>query len=89
MSFIIRVMSLDPHDEQVEAWKALVAADFPPRATERFSDLSAVSYPKAVETIKPALSSADRIKEVQLAKELGDHFRKQYHEATELARQGK
>ncbi len=89
MSFIIRVMSLDPHDEQVEAWKTLVAADFPPRATERFSDLSAVSYSQAVETIKPALSSADRIKEVQLAKALGDHFRKQYREAAELARQGK
>ncbi len=89
MSFIIRVMSLDPHDEQVSAWKALVAAGFPPRATERFADLSAVSYEIAQESIRPTLSSADRIKEVQLAKTLGDHFRKQYREAEELAIEGK
>lgn len=89
MSFIIRVMSLDPHDEQVSAWKALVAAGFPPRASERFADLSAVNYEAAQESIRPELSSADRIKEVQLAKTLGDHFRKQYREAEELAKQGK
>jgi len=89
MGFIIRVMSLDPHDEQVAAWKALIAADFPPRATERFSDLSAVSYQIASEKIRPALSSADRLQEVRLAKQLGDAFRRQYREAEELAKQGK
>ena len=89
MGFIIRVMSLDPHDEQVAAWKALIAADFPPRATERFSDLSAVSYQIASEKIRPSLSSADRLQEVRLAKQLGDAFRRQYREAEELAKQGK
>lgn len=89
MSFIIRVMCLDPHDEQVAAWKALIAAEFPPRATERFSDLSAVSYLIAREQIRPALSAADRIVEVQLAKKLGAAFRRQYREAEELAKQGK
>lgn len=89
MSFIIRVMCLDPHDEQVEAWKALIAAEFPPRATETFFDLSAVDYHAANEKIRPALSSANRIEEVQLAKRLGDHFRKQYRQAKELAKEGK
>jgi len=89
MSFIIRVTCLDPHDEQVEAWTALLAADFPPRATETFSDLSAVNYTTAMEDIRPALAAADRIIEVQLAKKLGDHFRNQYREAALLAKEGK
>jgi iron(III) transport system substrate-binding protein len=88
MGFIVRVSCLDPHDEQVAAWKALIAAGFPPLATERFSDLSAVGYAIARDEIAPALSSADRILEVRLAKRLGDHFRKQYREAAELARKG-
>jgi ABC-type Fe3+ transport system substrate-binding protein len=89
MSFLIRVMCLDPHDEQVAAWKALVAADFPPRASERFADMSAVSYAIANDAIRPALSAANRIEEVQLAKRLGDHFRRQYREAEQLAKEGK
>lgn len=88
LGFIVRVACLDPHDEQVAAWEALVAADFPPLATERFSDLSAVNYAVARDEIAPALASADRILEVRLAKRLGDHFRNQYREAAELARKG-
>jgi len=89
ISFIVRVMSLDPHDEQVAAWRALVDAGFPPEAAAAFSDLSAVSYEEAVQTIRPALASADRIAEVQLAKRLGDRFRAQYRRAEELARAGR
>jgi len=89
MAFIIRVMALDPHDEQAAAWKALIDADFPPQATAVFNDLSAVSYTIARDEIRPALRSADRIQEVQLAKQLGDHFRKQYSEVIRLAREGK
>ncbi|MCX7869898.1 MAG: hypothetical protein N2322_08115, partial [Terrimicrobiaceae bacterium] len=89
LSFIVRVMCLDPHDEQVAAWRALVAAGFPPRAAERFADMSAVSYAEAAERIRPALAAANRIAEVQLAKELGARFRQQYREAEQLAREGK
>lgn len=89
MSFIVRVMCLDPHDEQVSAWKALVRANFPPEATAKFSDMSIVSYSIAWQKIRPALSAADRIQEVQLAKELGTRFREQYREAERLAREGR
>jgi ABC-type Fe3+ transport system substrate-binding protein len=86
ISFIIRVMCLDSHDEQVSAWKALVAAGFPAKATTVFSDMSAVRYTLAWEKIRPALSAANRIHEVQLARELGDRFRAQYRTAEQLAK---
>jgi hypothetical protein len=89
LRFIIRVMCLDSHDEQAAAWKALIEAGFPPEATARFKDLSAVDYKTVMEKIRPALRSSRRIDEVQLAKELGDHFRNQYREAAELARQNR
>lgn len=89
ISFIIRVLCLDPHEELVAAWEALCAAGFPPEAMRRFSDLGAVDYRRAREEIRPILAGADPLGEVRLAKQLGDHFRKQYREAAELARQGK
>jgi iron(III) transport system substrate-binding protein len=89
MSFIIRVMSLDSHDEQVAAWEALVAAGFPPQATALFSDTSSVGYKDALEKFRPALNTANRIQEVQLARELGEKFRAQYRAAEQLAKAGK
>jgi len=89
MSFIIRVMCLDSHDEQVSAWKALVAARFPRQAFAKFTDMSAVQYATARNVIRPTLASQDRIEEVRLAKELGNHFRNQYREAEQLAKEGK
>jgi iron(III) transport system substrate-binding protein len=89
MSFIIRIMCLDSHDEQVAAWRALVAAGFPPQATALFSNMSAVGYKDALEKFRPALSAANRIQEVKLARELGDKFRAQYRAAEQLARAGK
>jgi ABC-type Fe3+ transport system substrate-binding protein len=88
ISFIFRVMCIDPHDELVAAWQALVAANFPPQATAAFSDVEAVNYAAASGPIRDTLG-ADKIKEVQLAKELADRFRAQYRRAAELARAGK
>ena len=88
LSFMVRVSSLDCHDEQTAAWQALIAANFPPKATATFQDLSAVDYRAAWETIRPILASSDPISEVRLARELGQHFRTQYQEATRLAREG-
>lgn len=88
IGFAIRVMAIDARDEQVTAWRALAKAGFPPRATARFSDLSAFDYTVCRERIAPALRSADRLQEVRLAKELGDQFRTQYREAAALAEQG-
>lgn len=89
MSFIIRVMCLDSHDEMAAAWAALAAAGFPREAHRKFSDVSAVDYRAALDRIKPALLSADRIDEVRLARELGEHFRNQYREAERLAKEGR
>jgi hypothetical protein len=89
MSFIIRVMCLDPHDEQASAWKALAAARFPREALRKFSDVSAVDYETALKKIQPVISSPNRIDEVRLAKELGGRFRAQYQEAERLAKEGK
>jgi hypothetical protein len=69
IGFIVRVVCLDPHDELVAAWKALIAAGFPPEATARFGDLTAVGYDVARDRIRPALAATGRIAEVRLAKE--------------------
>jgi iron(III) transport system substrate-binding protein len=88
LSFVIRIMCLDSHDEQVVAWKALVNAGFPPKATAVFGDINTVGYKTAMEKIRPTLSGANRIAEVQLARELGNHFRTQYRTAEQLAKAG-
>ena len=88
IAFIFRVMCVDPHNELTDAWHALIAANFPPQATAVFSDVSAVDYAAASGSIREALSG-DKIKEVQLAKDLADRFRAQYQRAAELARAGR
>jgi len=89
MAFIIRVTCLDLHHEQSEAWKALVQAGFPREAFKKFTDLSAVNYRASKTTLKEALTSTNRLEEVRLAKELADHFRRQYQEAAKLAKEGR
>jgi hypothetical protein len=89
LSFIIRVTCLDLHNEQTEAWQALVKAEFPREAYKTFTDLSAVDYQAARRLIKPTLASSNRIDEVRLAKKLSDIFRHQYQEAARLAKEGK
>ena len=89
MSFIVRVTCLDLHHEQKEAWEALIKSGFPREAYKKFTDMSAVNYDVARNRIKPILTSKNRIDEVRLAKELSDHFREQYREATRLAKEGK
>lgn len=88
IAFIFRVMCIDPHDELTEAWDALIDAGFPPDAMAAFGEVSRVDYTAASGSIRDALGG-DKIKEVQLAKELADHFRTQYRRATELARQAR
>ena len=89
MAFIVRVMSLDLHHEQAEAWQALVKAGFPREAYQTFSDMEAVNYFTTSGRMREVLSSRDRINEVRLAKELSDHFRRQYRETVRLAQEGK
>ncbi len=88
IAFTFRVMCIDPHDELTAAWRALIAAGFPPEATAAFENVSAVDYAVGGGRMRSALGG-DKIQEVQLAKELADHFRAQYRHAEELARAGR
>ena len=85
--FIIRVMCIDTHEELAEAWRALIAAGFPAQASKEFERLDAVNYAAAKGRIKEAFGP-NKIREVQLAKELGDAFRAQYRNTIELAQKG-
>ena len=95
IAYITRVMCIDSHDELAEAWQALIAAHFPPHATQAFSSVDLVDYQAAntriravLNPIEPADVRLARINQVRLAKELADGFRAQYVRATELARKG-
>jgi iron(III) transport system substrate-binding protein len=85
IAFIFRVMCIDTHDELTTAWEALRKAGFPPKAMAVFQDVKMVEYAAASGRIREALSG-DKIREVQLAKELADHFRTQYRNAARMAR---
>lgn len=84
--FIIRLMCIDTHAEQAAAWEALVAADFPPRATAVFHDVSLVSYDNARGDISNTLRSSDKLQEVRLARDLAHSFRQHYRMSIDLAR---
>jgi hypothetical protein len=88
IAFLFRVMCVDCHEELQEAWSALQAAHFPPEAMGVFEDVSVIDYATAKGRIHDALGG-DKIREVQLAKELADHFRDQYDRASTLARSGR
>lgn len=88
IGFIIRVMCIDPHEELTAAWQALAAAQFPPQATAKFLDVSAVNYTYAGGDLKKTLNSPNKIDEVRLAKNLSEQFRAQYREAERLAHEG-
>ena len=81
-------MCIDAHDEMKEAWKALIDSGFPPQATEKFHDISLVSYELAGTSIKPTLKKS-KVDAVKLMNELGSFFRKNYKEAKQLAEEGK
>lgn len=89
LRFILRVMCLDSHPELTEAWREVIAAGSPSEALAVFSDVSAVNYATASERIKQALRAKDKVEELRLAKELGEHFRAQYARAAEIARAAK
>lgn len=89
IAFTVRAMCIDPHDELREAWRALIAANFPPEAAAVFHDVSAVSFEAANGRIRETLRSPRRIDSARLADELAAGFRARYRRAAELARAGK
>ena len=86
LRFILRVMCLDAHPELTASWREIVAAGCPPRAMAVFTDVSVVDYAAAQGKIRAALRSKDKIEELRLARELGEHFRAQYRRAAAVAR---
>lgn len=89
LRFLIRVLCVDAHREQRAAWRALVAAGFPPEATAAFHDLERVGYDAATGAITSVVRSRDKIAETRLARELGEAFRANYRRAEALARAGR
>lgn len=89
LRFLIRVLCVDAHREQRAAWRALVAAGFPPEATAAFHDLDRVGYDEATGGITAVVRSRDKIAETRLARELGEAFRANYRRAEGLARAGR
>ncbi len=85
--FLVRIMCVDTHHELTEAWESVFLNNFPTLATQTLFDLRIVGYDSATGTIADILSSSDKIRQVTLAKELGDFFRNNYAKADTLARQ--
>ena len=85
LSFAFRVMCLDTQPELKKAWRALTEAGMPADALAVFEDVSAVDYAMANGRIKAALTSKDKVDEIRLANELGNHFRRQYLKAADMA----
>jgi hypothetical protein len=86
--FLIRVLCVDTHEEQRFAWQRLIETDFPPLADKVFHDLQSVRYETTLGKITKVIRSRDKIAETQLARQLGDTFRGNYHLAADLARRG-
>ncbi len=88
LRFLLRVLCVDTHEEQREAWHHLARSGFPPRATSIFHDLNAVRYDTALGSISQTLRSRDKVAETRLSRQLGNQVRGNYQLAAKLARQG-
>jgi hypothetical protein len=84
LRFIIRCACVDTHIEQRAAWKALIESGFPATAMAEFEEVSAIDYETAVGTILATLKSNDKIREVELARELSGYYRGKYRRVREL-----
>jgi ABC-type Fe3+ transport system substrate-binding protein len=90
MEFVIRVMDIDTHQELVRAWKAIIAAPQPARerALEVLQDLSSVDYDQTLGRINKGIHSKNKVDQVELARDLGEVFRRNYARAERIARGG-
>ncbi len=88
IKFIIQVMCLENHEELQEAWMALAEAEFPPRATRIFHDVSQVGYTNITGDLKDKLKASDVLAIEKLRRDLREGFRKNYEDAAILAKRG-
>jgi ABC-type Fe3+ transport system substrate-binding protein len=89
LRFIIRIACIDPHDELHRTWQAITAQGMNPEALERFHDFKGLGLTEVREKIIPVLRQRDKIREMELARILGERFRTQYLDAERIARGGK
>ena len=80
LRFVIRAACMDPHEEQLTAWEALVAAGLPAEGVAAFEEIGPISYEAVVQQIGPALKNSDKVAQVRLGRELAEEFRKRYLE---------
>ncbi len=78
LRFVIRAACMDPHEEQIVAWEALLAAGLPDEGLARFEDVAPISYEAVVKNIAPALRNSDKVAQVRLGRELAEGFRERY-----------
>lgn len=82
---LVKIMSIDSHDELKSAWLALDRAGMPVDALAVFADVTRVSYAQ-VGHGDPLLDSADPLVAADRAAELGEWFRSNYRQAEAMAK---
>ncbi len=85
--FVVKVMSVDAHDEQKHAWHLMGKHGFPDRAMIVFGDVNFVNYQHS-QNLAVELKRKDRDLEVRKSRDFAMRFRQQYVQAGELARSG-
>ncbi len=83
--YLIKSMCLEPHEELKDAWEALIANDYPPRALALFDDTSLVSYEKALGEVTDVLKRSKREQSLY-SRDLTEQFRERYRRVAALAR---
>ncbi len=87
LALVVRTMCVEPDAELHEAWAALVAAHFPPRATAAFDDVSLIDYATVSGPLRAALQSSDPLDEADWTIRLVEQHRALYGRVAALARE--
>lgn len=86
LRFIIRTICVDPHEELARAWRAIVQGGMQPDALEVFHDLDGLTLTEVRENLLPVLKQRDKVREMELARQMGYRFRQRYLKSESLAR---
>jgi hypothetical protein len=78
LRFVIRCACIEPHNEQKEAWEALIDAGMPEETLAEFLDVSGIDYDSVLSEIAPVLGKRDKVAEIRLARDLSSKFRERY-----------
>ena len=84
---LVKVSSIEPHQEQKRAWQMLIEKNFPPKATALFEDFKLAGYASALR-MATDLNRKDKSLEMKMTRELSSLYRSQYERAYDLAKRG-